>query len=185
MIENNRLSDIDIKNNSEKINVKLPKKVTSFIDDIEVAIREVNNQKQNVDLVVKDIYSKKDNGMVYLKNKEVEINRLIGLGCKDIEEIGLTEVREYYRLIIRTQIFEHINELNNYEINFDKQKLIETLKQIKHEGGKISIGVNKSNTPRTRSIAVQPKNTSITEYKEFDCIIGFEKDFMSVAYNLD
>ncbi|EZX15838.1 hypothetical protein V070_02639 [Staphylococcus aureus C0673] len=28
-------------------------------DDIEIAIQEVNNQKQNVDLVVKDIYSKK------------------------------------------------------------------------------------------------------------------------------
>ena len=54
MLENNRLSDIDIKNDSEK-----------------------------------------DNGMVYLKNKEVEINRLIGLGCKDIEDIGLTEVRVY------------------------------------------------------------------------------------------
>ena len=27
MLENNRLSDIDIKNNSEKINVKLPKKL--------------------------------------------------------------------------------------------------------------------------------------------------------------
>jgi hypothetical protein len=45
-------------------------------------------------LILKTIL-KKDNGMVYLKNKEVEINRLIGLGCKDIEDIGLTEVRVY------------------------------------------------------------------------------------------
>ncbi|MBG9206958.1 hypothetical protein H0243_14280 [Staphylococcus sciuri] len=173
-----RSDDIEayVNKHSEHLYVKLPKKVMNLIEDIERAIQDVNRQKQSVDVAVKDIYSKKENGMVYCKKREFEINDLIGLGSEEVGDI--MPAREPYRLSVRTQFFEHINQLNRFEIIFDKQKLIETLKQIKQDGGKIS--VEKSGYHNTRSIAVNPKNTSITKYKNYTYIGQFERFFMSI-----
>ncbi|WP_239751413.1 hypothetical protein [Mammaliicoccus sp. N-M52] len=177
-VERSNEIELYINNETEHAHVKLPKKLTKLIDDIEKAVQEVNDQKQNVDVVVKKIYANKENGTVHVKKKEIEINQLIGFELVGIN--GLKTFREPYQLIVTTQVIESIDKLNSFKIIFDKQGLIETLKQIKHEGGKID--VEKSGYHNSKGIRVCPKNTSITKYKNYDYISKFETNFMSISF---
>lgn len=160
--------------NSDYSHVRLPKKIRDLIRDIDKAIEDVNQNKQTVILEVKDIYTNQKNGNVYFKRKELEINGVIGLGLDETTEPR--GVREGYKLTIRTSFTNEVSHINNFKINFDKQKLINVLKQIKHEGGKVWINKKES----TRSVDVSPKNTSIEKYKSYDYIGGFESFFMTI-----
>jgi len=161
-------------NNSDYRHVRVPKKIRDLISDIDKAIEDINQNKQTVILEVQDVYTNSKNGNVYLKRKELEIKDMIGLGLDETTEPR--GVREPYNLIIRTPFKNQISHINNFKIVFDKQKLINNLKQIKHEGGKI--GINKKES--TRSIDVSPKQTSIEKFKSFHYIGGFERFFMSI-----
>lgn len=161
-------------NNSDYRHVKLPKKIRDLISDIDKAIEDINQNKQTVILEVQDVYTNSKNGNVYLKRKELEINDIIALGLDETTEPR--GAREPYKLIIRTPFKNQISHINNFKIVFDKQILINNLKQIKHEGGKIWINKKES----TRSIDVSPKQTSIDKFKSFDYIGGFERFFMSI-----
>lgn len=160
--------------NSDYSHVRLPKKIRDLIRDIDKAIEDVNQNKQTVILEVKDIYTNQKNGNVYFKRKELEINDVIGLGLDETTEPR--GVREGYKLTIRTSFTNEVSHINDFKINFDKQKLINVLKQIKHEGGKVWINKKES----TRSVDVSPKNTSIEKYKSYDYIGGFESFFMTI-----
>lgn len=161
-------------NNSDYRHVRVPKKIRDLISDIDKAIEDINQNKQTVILEVQDVYTNSKNGNVYLKRKELEIKDMIGLGLDETTEPR--GVREPYNLIIRTPFKNQISHINNFKIVFDKQKLINNLKQIKHEGGKIWINKKES----TRSIDVSPKQTSIEKFKSFNYIGGFERFFMSI-----
>lgn len=159
---------------SDYSQVKLPKKIRDLIKDIDKAIEDVNQNKQTVILEVKDIYTNQKNGNVYFKRKELEINDVIGLGLDETTEPR--GVREGYKLTIRTSFTNEVSHINDFKINFDKQKLINVLKQIKHEGGKVWINKKES----TRSVDVSPKHTSIEKYKSYEYIGGFESFFMTI-----
>ena len=161
-------------NNSDYRHVRVPKKIRDLISDIDKAIEDINQNKQTVILEVQDVYTNSKNGNVYLKRKELEIKDMIGLGLDETTEPR--GVREPYNLIIRTPFKNQISHINNFKIVFDKQKLINNLKQIKHEGGKIWINKKES----TRSIDVSPKQTSIEKFKSFNYIGGFERFFVSI-----
>lgn len=168
---------IDLYNTKEDyLFVKLPKKIRQLIEDIDKAIQEVNQNKQTVDVAVKDIYATGVNGEIYLRKKELEIETIIGLG-RDESTYPVSAV-EPYHLVIRTLISETVDHINNFKIIFDKQKLIQTLKQIKHEGG--SIGINKSGYENTKNISVKPKNTTIPKYQKYNYIGGLELQFMKI-----
>lgn len=160
--------------NSDYSHVRLPKKIRDLIRDIDKAIEDVNQNKQTVILAVKDVYTNQKNGNVYFKRKELEINDVIGLGLDETTEPR--GVREGYKLTIRTSFTNEVSHINDFKINFDKQKLINVLKQIKHEGGKVWINKKES----TRSVDVSPKHTSIEKYKSYEYIGGFESFFMTI-----
>ncbi|MGO4038251.1 hypothetical protein [Staphylococcus pseudintermedius] len=159
---------------SDYSQVRLPKKMRDLIKDIDKAIEDVNQNKQTVILEVKDVYTNQKNGNVYFKRKELEINDVIGLGLDETTEPR--GIREPYKIIIRTPFTDKISHINEFKIIFDKQKLINTLKQIKHEGGKVWVNKKES----TRGICVHPKNTSIEKFKNYDYIGGFERFFMTI-----
>ena len=154
--------------------VRLPKKMRDLITDIDKAIEDVNQNKQTVILEVKDVYTNQKNGNVYFKGKELEIDDMIGLGLDETTEPR--GISEGYKLNIRTSFTNEITHINDFKIIFDKQKLINVLKQIKHEGGKVWINKKES----TRGIDVSPKHTSIEKYKSYDYIGGFESFFMTI-----
>ncbi|MBO0377103.1 hypothetical protein [Staphylococcus warneri] len=160
--------------NSDYNHVRLPKKIRDLIRDIDKAIEDVNQNKQTVILAVKDVYTNQKNGSVYFKRKELEIDDMIGLELDETTEPR--GIREGYKLNIRTSSPDEITHINDFKIIFDKQKLINVLKQIKHEGGKVWI--NKKDS--TRGIDVSPKHTSIEKYKSYDYIGGFESFFMTI-----
>ncbi|GBY65933.1 hypothetical protein [Staphylococcus aureus] len=160
--------------NSDYSHVRLPKKIRDLIRDIDKAIEDVNQNKQTVILAVKDVYTNQKNGNVYLKRKELEINDMIGLGLDETTEPR--GVREPYKIIIRTSFTNEVSHINDFKINFDKQKLINVLKQIKHEGGKCEI--NKEGYDR--SIGVYPKDTSIAKFNPYGYIARFESFFMTI-----
>ncbi|MEB7347447.1 hypothetical protein NEN33_09465 [Staphylococcus epidermidis] len=160
--------------NSNYSHVRLPKKIRDLIKDIDKAIEDVNHNKQTVKLEVKNVYTNQKNGSVYFKRKELEINDIIGLGLDETTEPK--GIREGYNIIIRTPFTKEINHVNDFKIIFDKQKLINMLKKIKHEGGKVWINKKES----TRGIDVSPKNTSIEKFKNHAYIGGFERFFMSI-----
>ncbi|MGK9289642.1 hypothetical protein, partial [Staphylococcus warneri] len=159
---------------SDYSQVRLPKKMRDLITDIDKAIEDVNQNKQTVILAVKDVYTNQKNGSVYFKRKELEIDDMIGLELDETTEPR--GIREGYKLNIRTSSPDEITHINDFKIIFDKQKLINVLKQIKHEGGKVWI--NKKDS--TRGIDVSPKHTSIEKYKSYDYIGGFESFFMTI-----
>lgn len=159
---------------SDYSQVRLPKKMRDLIKDIDKAIEDVNQNKQTVILEVKNVYTNQKNGNVYFKRKELEINDVIGLGLDETTEPR--GVREPYKIIIRTPFTDKISHINDFNIIFDKQKLINVLKQIKYEGGKIWINKKES----TREICVYPKNTSIEKFKNYAYIGGFESFFMTI-----
>ena len=169
-------SEIDLNPNkkSDFRNVKIPKRIRDLIEDIDKAIQDVNQNKQTVTLEVKNVYKNNKDGNVYFKRKELGINDIIGLGLDETTEPK--GIREGYKIIIRTPFKDQISHINDFKIVFDKQILINNLKQIKHEGGKIWINKKES----TRSIDVSPKQTSIDKFKSFDYIGGFERFFMSI-----
>lgn len=173
-IEKSDEIDLNANNNSDFRNVKLPKKIRDLIEDIDKAIQDVNQNKQTVLLDVKDVYTNQKNGNVYFKRKELEINGVIGLGLDETTEPR--GIREPYKIIIRTPFTDKISHINDFKVIFNKQKLINNLKQIKHEGGKF--GINKAG--EGRSIDVQPKNTSIAKFNSYDYIGRFESFFMSI-----
>lgn len=173
-IEKSDEIDLNANNNSDFRNVKLPKKIRDLIEYIDKAIQDVNQNKQTVLLDVKDVYTNQKNGNVYFKRKELEINGVIGLGLDETTEPR--GIREPYKIIIRTPFTDKISHINDFKIIFNKQKLINNLKQIKHEGGKF--GINKAG--EDRSIDVQPKNTSIAKFNSYDYIGRFESFFMSI-----
>lgn len=173
-IEKSDEIDLNANNNSDFRNVKLPKKIRDLIEDIDKAIQDVNQNKQTVLLDVKDVYTNQKNGNVYFKRKELEINGVIGLGLDETTEPR--GIREPYKIIIRTPFTDKISHINDFKIIFNKQKLINNLKQIKHEGGKF--GINKAGGDR--SIDVQPNNTSIAKFNSYDYIGRFESFFMSI-----
>lgn len=168
---------IDVYNIKEDyLFVKLPKKIRQLIEDIDKAIQEINQNKQTVDVAVKDVYATGINGEIYLKKKELEIESIIGLG-RDESNYPVSAV-EPYHLVIRTPISDTVDHINNFKIIFDKRKLINMLKQIKHEGG--SINIYKSGYENTKNIGVKPKNTTIPKYKNYDYIDGIELQFMKI-----
>lgn len=173
-IEKSDEIDLNANNKSDFRNVKLPKKIRDLIEDIDKAIQDVNQNKQTVLLDVKDVYSSNKDGTVDFKSKELTIEDIIGLGLDETTEPR--GIREPYNLIIKTPISEEISYINDFKIVFNKQKLIDNLKQIKHEGGKL--GINKAGGDR--SIDVQPKNTSIAKFNSYDYIGRFESFFMSI-----
>ena len=160
--------------NSDYSHVRLPKKIRDLIRDIDKAIEDVNQNKQTVILEVKDIYTNQKNGNVYFKRKELEINDVIGLGLDETTEPR--RAREPYNIIITTSFTDEISHINDFKIIFDKQKLINNLKQIKHEGGKF--GINKAG--EDRSIGVHPKDTSIAKFNPYGYIARFESFFMTI-----
>ncbi|HCU8763891.1 TPA: hypothetical protein OVG04_002705 [Staphylococcus aureus] len=160
--------------NLDYSHVRLPKKIRDLIRDIDKAIEDVNQNKQTVILEVKDVYTNQKNGSVYFKRKELEIDDVIGLGLDETTEPR--GISEGYKLKIRTSFANEISHINDFKIVFDKQKLINVLKQIKHEGGKVWINKKES----TRGIDVSPKHTSIEKYKSYDYIGGFESFFMTI-----
>ncbi|HHA6127497.1 TPA: hypothetical protein ACONAQ_002788 [Staphylococcus aureus] len=173
-IEHSDNISLHSKSTSDYSQVRLPKKMRDLITDIDKAIEDVNQNKQTVILEVKDVYTNQKNGNVYFKRKELEINDVIGLGLDETTEPK--GIREGYKIIIRTPFTDQISHINDFNIIFDKQKLINVLKQIKHEGGKVWINKKES----TRRIDVYPKNTSIEKFKNYDYIGGFERFFMTI-----
>lgn len=158
----------------EYLSVKLPKKVRQLIEDIDKAIQDIHLNKQTINIAVKDVYRTGDTDGIVLNKKELEVDEYIGLGLNEIEK----SCREPYELVIKTPISEDIHHITDFKIQFDKQKLIDTLKQMKHEGGSISI--NKSGYHDVKHIAVQPKNTTIPKYVRYGYIGNIESEFMSI-----
>lgn len=120
------------------------------------------------------MYRTGDTDDIVLNKKELEVDEYIGLGLNEIEK----SCREPYELVIRTPISEDIHHITDFKIQFDKQKLIDTLKQMKHEGG--SITIHKTGSDNTKSIGVQPKNTTIPKYIRYAYIGKIESEFMSI-----
>ncbi|HHC6240466.1 TPA: hypothetical protein ACN4XU_002518 [Staphylococcus aureus] len=173
-IEKSSEIDLNPNNKSDFRNVKIPKRIRDLIEDIDKAIQDVNQNKQTVILEVKDVYTNQRNGNVYFKRKELEINDVIGLGLDETTEPR--RAREPYNIIITTSFTDEISHINDFKIIFDKQKLINNLKQIKHEGGKF--GINKAG--EDRSIGVHPKDTSIAKFNPYGYIARFESFFMTI-----
>lgn len=161
-------------NKPEYLSVKLPKKVRQLIEDIDKAIQDIHLNKQTINIAVKDVYRTGDKDGIVLNKKELEVDEYIGLGLDEIKKSS----REPYELVIRTPIDESIHHINDFKIIFDKQKLINTLKQIKHEGG--SITIHKTGDHNLKSIGVQPKNTTIPKYVSYSYIGKIESEFMMI-----
>lgn len=174
-IEKSSEIDLNPNNKSDFRNVKIPKRIRDLIEDIDKAIQDVNQNKQTVILEVKDVYKNNIDGNVYFKRKELVINDTIGLGLDETTTDYVT-ANEPYNIIISTPIKNEINNITNFNIIFDKQKLIDNLKQIKHEGGKFGI----KKVGEDRSIDVRPKNTSIAKFNPYGYIERFESFFMSI-----
>lgn len=172
-----RSDEIDLNPNkkSDFRNVKLPKKIRDLIEDIDKAIQDVNQNKQTVILEAKDVYTNDKDGNVYFKRKEYAVNDIIGLGLDETTK-EFVSAKEPYNIIVSTPINNEISNITKFKIVFDKQKMIDNLKQIKHEGGKF--GINKSG--KDRCVYVHPHNSSISKFNPYDYIGRFESFFMSI-----
>lgn len=174
-IERSDEIDVNSNNKSEFQHVKLPKKIRDLIEDIDKAIQDVNHNKQTVILEAKDVYTNDKDENVYFKRKELAVNDIIGLGPDETTK-EYVSAKEPYNIIVSTPIKNQISNITKFNIVFDKQKLIDNLKQIKHEGGKF--GINKSG--EGRSVYVNPHNTSISKFNPYSYIGRFESFFMSI-----
>lgn len=157
--------------------VKLPKKIISLINKIDKTIQEINNKEQTVLLEVKDVYDRDENGNLYLKHKFLDIDDTVGFGS--FEDKNYIVYKEPYHLKIKTSIDSHVDSINDFKIHFDKDKLINSLKHIKSNGGKI--GVKKTNDGR--NIYASPKNKGDFSLSEFDAILSVESYFMFIEVN--
>lgn len=157
--------------------VKLPNKIISLINKIDKMIQEINNKEQTVSLEVKYVYDRDENGNLYLKHKFFEIDDTVGFGS--FEDKNYIVYKEPYRLTIKTSIDSHVDSINDFKIRFDKDKLIDSLKHIKSNGGKI--GVKKTND--SRNIYASPKNKGDFSLSEFDVMLSVESYFMFIEVN--
>ncbi|MBH4726525.1 hypothetical protein I6D94_13720, partial [Staphylococcus aureus] len=85
--------------------------------------------------------------------------------------------KDPYDLKINTEIADTVDALKQVKIIFDEIGLVNALKQIKSDGGKIKLSKEK------RHIMVYPKGTSLYEYNMYDYISSFELMFFSLEYN--
>lgn len=157
--------------------VKLPNKIISLINKIDKMIQEINNKEQTVLLEVKDVFDRDENGNLYLKHKFLEIDDTVGFGS--FEDKNYIVYKEPYHLTIKTSIDSHVDSINDFKIRFDKDKLIDSLKHIKSNGGKI--GVKKTNDGR--NIYASPKNKGDFILSEFDVMLSVESYFMFIEVN--
>lgn len=157
-----------------KIDAKLPKKIINIINEIDKTIQGINEKEQSVLLEVKDVYDRDKNSILYLKRKVLEIDDMVGFGR--IEDKDDKIYKEPYHLTIMTSIDSHIDSINDFKIRFEKDKLIDSLKYIISNGGKI--GVKKTND--SRNIYASPKNKGDFSLSDADAILSIESYFMFI-----
>ncbi|MDG0826358.1 hypothetical protein M4K87_12985 [Staphylococcus equorum] len=126
---------------------------------------------------INDIYKVDNAGQIKLSQKLISISHIIGLGL--IREGGIVQAKEPYLLIARTELDSPVQDLKDFKIKFDKQNLINTLKKIKSEGNKVKIETTSRNT---RTISVEFKKDTSTNYCKNSHVTGFEVDYFSIEY---
>lgn len=159
-------------------NVKLPKKILTLINDIDNAINYLNENKDQIGKVeYKNIYIVDKKGELSYKSRLMTIDTLIPLNT--VEEIEhLRAVKEPYHLIVNQLLEDSIDNFTKITIKFNKQDLIQELKEIKSQGNAISI--HKEGDYNMKSIGVNFKKDFAEKYKGNSYVGGFETDFLSI-----
>lgn len=155
--------------NAKILSEKLPRSVTSFIDDMSLSIDRLNaKSKARVsDVFVYDKYTLNSNGNSESKESYIEVNETIAINKgNDVQSKNINILK-----LINSK--EHINEIRNLQLIFYREKLLVELKRLKYTGHKIKLFKYEDDSQGIKSTLSLGTNE----------IYGIENDYLDIKYN--